>query len=421
MMSDSDITLSPDQLRAVDAALAGRNLFLSGPGGTGKSFTVGHIIRSLYSIGKDSRITASTGIAAINVRGATIHSTLGSQICGSIKQAEALIKRNPGQLSVGWKKLHGVDCLIVDEVSMLSGDYIEMMDWWLRKVKAEEDLPFGGLQMIFVGDFLQLPPVEKEIRHEYKFAFQAPAWHAADLEVIDLRYSFRQEDQRFVDALNGIRYGTVSGDALEIFKPCVRRPLVHPTHLVTTNAKAHRINSEEMRKLDSPPRTYTATFTGDPFNVDKLKNNCIALPELTLKRGAPVIMLVNNPEQGYVNGTRGVVTGLREDVVTVHIGHTIEVERARWEWEDGSGRTVATMRQFPVRPAWALTVHKSQGMTLDCVRIDLSRIFAPGQAYVALSRLKTIEGLSLDQELDETMVFAHDAIVKFYQEMGGQI
>lgn len=418
-------TFSPLQAEALEAGLRGENLFITGPGGTGKSFLVQHLIQALRDAGKMVAVTSSTGVSAVQIGGLTIHTTLGLGIAA--RRSEAVKRMGADTLQRAQDRLGHIDVLVVDEVSMLLGDYIEMMNWWLNLVKDKSEMsqePFGGMQVIFVGDFLQLPPVitENELRHvEHKYAFQAPAWQAGHIRPIYLTECFRQGDAEFFKHLNRIRRGVVNDETQEYFEPCVKRRLeVEPTKLVATNAVAEDINYTRLMKLEGPSFTSEAKFSGNEKWYDMLRKNCIAQDTVEIRRGAPVIFLKNNKEMGYFNGQRGTVMGWHGtdcvEVVTSG-GRTIQVEREAWELKNADNRLLAKLTQIPLKLAWAITVHKSQGMTLDPVSVDLSGTFERGQGYVALSRARSLEGLSLATHLRQSQIRASKLIVQFYRDL----
>ena len=417
--------LSTEQKRCFDAAMSGQNLFVSGPGGVGKSFVIKHIIEEFRARQHKFRIAASTGVAALNVGGSTIHALLGTRIAGTIKEAKEYHGTNAMQKAQN--RLNFIQTLIVDEVSMLSGDYITMMDWWLQQVRSNYE-PFGGLQLILCGDFLQLPPVEKDNKAEYRFAIDSPSWEKAKMETIDLQRSFRQEDQTFVNALNRVRFGEYTKEIRKVFRPCVGRVLVEPTHLVATNKEADQINFDKLR--EHPGELFQAKprfqfFTKYPKGVaEKMVRNSLTDSPLGLKIGVPVLLLKNHKEGMYVNGSRGLVKSISVNdqneissiLVTLDTGKAVIVNKEDWEQVDGDQRVQAIMTHFPVRLGWALTIHKSQGLTLDNVEIDLSNGFACGQAYVALSRMRSLEGLSLTIPIDPSIVKAEPRLVEFYDK-----
>ncbi len=418
--------MSIEQKDCFDEAMSGRSLFISGPGGVGKSFVLGAIIEEFKTRGHKFRVSASTGVAALNVGGSTIHSLLGTRLSGNIKDCKQHLGTRTMQKAQ--YRLNFVKTIIIDEISMLSGDYISMIDFWLQQVRSNPE-PFGGCQMIFCGDFLQLPPVEKKgDTPEFRFAMDSPSWAAADLKTVDLTRSFRQEDQTFVNALNRVRFGEYTKDIRKVFRPCIGRELEEPTHLVATNKEADQINFEKLR--DHPGEEISSKPT---FNMmtrytegvkEKMVRDSLTDSPLCLKVGVPVLLLKNHREGLYVNGSRGLVQHLRQHahgeissiVVKLDTGETVEVQQEEWERVDGDQRVIATMAHFPIRLGWALTIHKSQGLTLDNVEIDLSSGFACGQAYVALSRLRSLEGLSLTIPIDPSIVRAEPRIVEFYDK-----
>lgn len=426
--------LGVDQQRVYDRAMEGENLLITGAAGTGKSFTIEQIIKGLQRQGKRVAITASTGIAGLNVGGCTIHSFLGTGIKGTVG---ALKKRMPDVLENKKlrKRLERTDVLVVDEVSMLSGDYLDMADYWLTWVRnamwmvssAEEvemfreSEAFGALQVILVGDFLQLPPVLKYDTPR-EFAFQARAWERAGIKTELLQEVFRQQDKAFAEHLNRLRVGELSQAAQDFFAPCVGRELEHPTFLVPHNASALRYNLDALERLPGDEVTYEAIMEGKEWAFDALAKDCIAERRLELKPGAQVIFLMNDTERRIVNGMRGVVVECGPKSITVEraTGGTVALDRNRWDRKDGDGNTVATMKQYPVKLAYALTIHKSQGMTLDRVRCNLERAFTGGHAYVALSRATSAEGLSLDIPLHEDQVLVAQDAVDFYERTFGR-
>ncbi len=428
--------MSLEQKVCFDAAMNGENLFISGAGGVGKSFVVGEIIKEFDSRARRFSVAASTGVAALNVGGVTIHSFLGTGLSGTVQDAKD--KLGTPAANYAADRLRRLDTLIVDEVSMLSGDYLTMMDWWLRQMISNPE-PFAGIQIILVGDFLQLPPVEKgEDKLEYRYAFNSPSWDLAQFKTIDLTKSYRQSDQIFINALNRVRFGEYPKEVRKVFRPCICRELDDPTFLVATNKEASTINFEKYRAHEgeekvvkptfAPEEEYARTFKkNESYWEDvksKLVRNSLTDSPLRLKEGVPVLILKNNREKGYVNGQRGTVERIdcakNGEIIGVSVrlldGDTVTIEREVWEFKNANKRVMASMHHFPLRLGWALTIHKSQGLTLDNVEVDLSRGFAPGQAYVALSRMKSLEGLALSDAIDPSIVRADPDIVRFYDE-----
>lgn len=423
----TEFELSPAQKRAVDLAADGRSLFITGPGGTGKSVVTREVVKALRAAGRKVAVTASTGIAAVHIGGMTIHSTLGLGVASNITEGKKAI--GYGTLERSQERLYECNTIVIDEVSMLTGDYVDMMHWWLNIVRdrPNSEAPFGGYQVVFVGDFLQLPPVIKDSsKVDRKYAFDAAAWDLAAVETVYLTEPFRQDDPDFFRHLCRVRRGACPEDTLEYFRPCAGRRRDSATKLVTTNAKAYDINSARLDALPGEAWVREATLEGNPKWFDNLRTNCIAEAVLELKPGAPVIFLKNNRNLGYANGMRGVVRGFvvidGEDGVIVEahgrgVKREVVVPREKWEIKDADDRVLASLQQFPLKLGWAITTHKSQGMTLDDVEVDLARTFERGQAYVALSRARSVDRLALTIPLNASNVRASKRCVEFYREV----
>lgn len=434
--------LNYEQKVCFDAAMTNRNVFISGPGGVGKSFVLRAITEEFKLRNRRYRVTASTGVAALNVGGITIHSLLSTGISGSVSQVQSLVGTR--QFHKAMERLQFIETIIVDEISMLSGDYVQMLDFWLKQVRSDPE-PFGGCQMIFCGDFLQLPPVEKrENPIQWQYAFQSPAWKEANFKEVDMHFSWRQEDQTFVNALNVVRFGEYPKDVRKLFRPCVGRELDMPTHLVCTNKESDEINFARLLAHEGTEYVAKPNFSieksyikskpdwASEIKVRMAKNSLTDNP-LRIKVGVPVLLLKNQVDGQYVNGTRGIVDSValfehgEINFISVKLddGSVIKVFREEYTKFNGDGDREATMRHFPMRLGWALTIHKSQGLTLDNVEIDLGRGFAYGQAYVALSRMKSLEGLALTDAINPIIVKADPELVDFYDKIvikrGGDI
>ncbi len=433
--------LNYEQKVCFDAAMTNQNVFISGPGGVGKSYVLRAITEEFKLRNRRYRVTASTGVAALNVGGITIHSLLGTGIFGSVTEVQSLLGTQ--QFGKAMERLQFVKTIIVDEISMLSGDYVEMLDFWLKQIRSDPE-PFGGCQMIFCGDFLQLPPVEnKENPVQWRYAFQSPAWKAGDFKEMDMHFSWRQEDQTFVNALNVVRFGKYPKEVRKLFRPCVGRELDMPTHLVCTNKEADEINFSRLLAHEGTEYISKPSFTVEKYIKSKpdwasdikvkMAKNSLTDNPLRIKVGVPILLLKNQVNGEYVNGTRGIVDSVKLfehgeiDCISVKLddGSVIQVYKVEYTKLNGDGRLEASMRHFPMRLGWALTIHKSQGLTLDNVEIDLGRGFAYGQAYVALSRMKSLEGLALTDAIDPNIVEADPELVDFYDKIivkrGGDI
>ncbi|SFV61193.1 putative helicase [hydrothermal vent metagenome] len=384
------------QETALNILKSGKNVFITGSAGTGKTYLLNQYIQYLKERRIYPTIVAPTGISASHLKGQTIHSffalgirdtVVDNAYIGKLLEKKYLINR--------FSKLQ---LLIIDEVSMVSPEIFDSMDKILRAFKNSSE-PFGGVQVVISGDFFQLPPVSKEFK-EKRFAWQSPAWKELDLKSCYLQEKFRQDDNRLVQILDEIRLGSVSESSHALLESCFYKKLnskFNPTKLYTHNVDVDRINLEELNKLKGKPYTFKYSSNGSEKNIEKIFKTALVLEELTLKKGAIVIFIKNNTEKKYVNGTTGVVIGFDGEtpIVQTTSGKKIRVLTEDWTIENDKGKTIATVSQIPLRLAWAITIHKSQGMTLDSAQIDLSKTFEVGQGYVALSRLKSIDGLRL--------------------------
>ena len=405
------------QDNALETLKTGVNVFLTGEPGAGKTHTINRFVEWLYMQGKGYALTASTGIAATHIGGTTIHSWSGLGIKRVLTDYH-YAKLDSDEYVV--RRVNSAQVLIIDEISMLDATVIDNLDLILKHLRGNTQ-PFGGLQMIFVGDFFQLPPVVKE--GEMKFAFESEAWKVADPRVCYLTEQHRQNDPVFLEILSAMRAGTITPEHKKTLELSVKEPEEQPeTCLFTHNFDVDRVNDKELSRIEGEEKTYEMHETGIPFLVGKLKENCLAPATLRLKIGATVMFVRNNFEEGYVNGTIGHVVAWDNygyPVVETKDGKRIVPERAEWAFEE-YGQKKATIQQIPLRLAWAITVHKSQGMSLDSASVDLSRAFECGQGYVAISRVRSLAGLHLEGMNDKTFemhpkVIAQD---KVFRETG---
>ncbi len=388
---------------ALEILKTGANVFLTGEPGSGKTHTVSAYVRYLRQHNIEPSITASTGIAATHVGGMTIHAWSGIGIKRYLTDydLDALASREPLVRRVATTKV-----LIIDEISMLDGVVLGLVDKVLRSIRRSEE-PFGGIQMVFVGDFFQLPPIPErqaglEQRMMPQFAFTSPAWKAANPLVAYLTEQHRQDDETFLSALSMIRSGELDESLGEIFEERrVGGELEVPNNiplLYTHNIDVDKKNEEELAKLEGDLAEFHMTSRGKDTLVEQMKRGCLSPELLRLKEGASVMFTKNDFEQGYVNGTLGVIDHFDEDdglpVVQTRSGNMIKAAPEEWSVTDGD-KVLAKLSQIPLRLAWAITVHKSQGMSLDAAVMDLSRAFEYGQGYVALSRVRTLSGLYL--------------------------
>ena len=385
------------QNTALNILKSGKNVFITGSAGTGKTYLLNKYTRYLKERRVYPTIVAPTGIAASHLGGQTIHSFFALGIRESIDEGYVEFLMDKKYLKTRFSKLK---LLIIDEVSMVSPELFSSMDLILRGFKGT-DAPFGGVQVVISGDFFQLPPVSK-VPKDKRFAWQSPAWKALELQTCYLQEKFRQDDERLIQILDDIRSGNISENSENLLAERHEKELTShftPTKLYTHNVDVDRINLAELEKLTGATKLYVYESKGSQKNIEKIFKSSLILEELALKKGAVVIFIKNNIEEGYVNGTTGTVESFSPidnmPIVRTTEGKKIKLDLEDWSLENDSGTVMATVSQVPLRLAWAITIHKSQGMTLDAAEIDLSKTFETGQGYVALSRIRNIEGLRL--------------------------
>ena len=394
-MSRSLVARSPAD-HFIDLVMAGENTFLTGPAGSGKS----HNIRDFLKHQPDTQVVASTGVAALNVGGMTVHRWSG-MLLGPAKGQDfarffAHLARDPKpSVRVAFNRVRRCKRLVIDEISMLSGSAFDYLDFHCRKIR-ENKRPFGGIQVIGTGDALQLPPVRTDPRAPYDWFFDSQAWQEANFQKVELRRIMRQDEPEFVAALSKIRRGIIDAEVERLLRPRVTTfPARDITRLFTHNSMVDRWNDFCLGELPGPESVREAETCGPQHHIDFLEKNLLTPKVLRLKPGAKVMFTVNRPDDGFVNGQTGEVVsiGITSAVVFTE-GRELEVSPYRWRY-DSNDPGSAWFEQLPLRLANALTIHKAQGLTLDSAFIDIRAAREPGQAYVALSRVRTLAGLHL--------------------------
>lgn len=399
--------------------MSGANVFLTGAPGAGKTYVLNEFIGRAMRAGKRLAVTASTGIAASHIGGTTIHSWSGLGILDQLSEAD-LKRLGANERLV--KRYNAVDVLVIDEVSMLHGRRLDMVNELAKRLR-DSDQPFGGLQVILVGDLFQLPPVSRGPEGD-DFVHLSAAWAELRPSICYLTEQHRQSHSdrllRLLEAMRQNELDEVHGEWLQERINLLPVDGQVVTRLYSHNLDVDAINQRHLEALPGQAHLFERSGKGSKVKVEQLAKGLLAPEVLALKVGAEVMFVANNFAEGYVNGSRGQVVDFEAGypVVRLHNGEEIIVETHTWSLaEDGLVR--AEISQLPLRLAWAITIHKSQGMSLDAAQIDLSRAFTPGMGYVALSRVRGLSGLYL-QGLNQMALRLHPAIYKLDAELRQQ-
>ena len=399
--------LNAEQREALALATSGQNVFVTGCAGTGKSFLLSAVVAALPR--RTTALTALTGCAALQIGGTTLHHWAGVGLgTGLPQQLLATVEANSLARSRWLDTTH----LIIDEVSMLPAKLFEALDFVGRAVRRQVDRPFGGIVFICTGDFAQLPPAAGE------FCFKSPAWARAGLRTVLLTQPMRQRDPVFFQILSEIRLGRVSDESLRLLNTRVARPAAGDGEVAATCLRARRgaAAAENESMLARLPRGGGVVFRAQDRGAAALLDDLRSPAELRLKPGAQV-MLTRTLGAGLVNGSRGIVKGFDAaqshfPVVKFQSGEQLTVTPCSFAVEEG-GREVASRRQLPLVLAWAVTMHKAQGLSLDCAEVDVEDVFASGQTYVALSRCTTLQGLFLARPVERRHIRANADVTAF--------
>uniref|UniRef100_A0A8C1BI55 ATP-dependent DNA helicase PIF1 n=1 Tax=Cyprinus carpio carpio TaxID=630221 RepID=A0A8C1BI55_CYPCA len=408
--------LSKEQTAVLNAVLSGKNVFFTGSAGTGKSFLLKRIIGSLPP--KSTYATASTGVAACHIGGTTLHSFAGiGSGSAPLEQCIELAQR-PGVMQ------HWTSCkhLVIDEISMVEAEFFDKLEAIARSIRRSTE-PFGGIQLIVCGDFLQLPPVTKG-KDKANFCFQSRSWRKCihmNLELTEVR---RQTDKAFISLLQAVRVGRVTEEVtaqlLRSAYHSIERDGILATRLCTHKDDVELTNENKLKQLPGVMRVFEAVDS-DPMLFQTIDALSPVSRMLQLKVGAQVMLTKNlDVQRGLVNGARGVVVDFQPGNqglprVRFLCGAVEVIKRERWMFK-ASGGLYLSRQQLPLKLAWAISIHKSQGMTLDCVEISLARVFESGQAYVALSRARSLEGLRV-MDFDPRVVQANQDVLLFYKRL----
>lgn len=421
-----------DALRILNA---GANVFLTGAPGAGKTYVLNQFVKQARQRGASVAVTASTGIAATHLNGQTIHSWSGVGVAQVM--TDTLLKQIKTRRG---KRIRATDILVIDEISMMHAWLFDMVDQACRVVRRSPE-PFGGLQVVMSGDLFQLPPVsntrrDRELvapppelvamreryakagRNPNGFVTESLVWPELNPVVCYLTEQHRQDTGQLLDVLTDIRQGTVTNTDRQALDTRIG---VEPAgddvaiSLYPNNRQADALNDSKLAQINEPEHRFEAESSGQVSLIKRLKSTMLAPEILSLKVGAAVMALRNDTNQQYVNGSLGTVVDFvsttegEYPMVDFENGHTVIMQPAAWEMMDGE-TVLASVKQVPLRCAWAITIHKSQGMTLDRARMDLRRTFAPGMGYVALSRVESMDGLYLDGINERAFLVSPEAV-----------
>ena len=431
--------------KVLSLLLNGENVFLTGFAGTGKSYILNKLKETFK---KKLTITSTTGIAAVNVKGQTLHSWAGVGLCKNpIYKTIEKIKTRPSVL----KQIRNCKILAIDEISMLNIETFEYVDE-VFKIVRESVEPFGGIQVLFIGDFYQLPPVEGAnigvngneyslfndeafSEPERKFCFDSPLWEEFKLKNVILKQNYRQSEKDFIKALSDMRTNQLTQEDIELLQTRETNLDTFETnmlHIFSTNFEADRYNMAKFNMIDEPVKIFSSIdgvyrvakpiydgFTeNEKYVLDIFGRNCRADKEIVLKLGAKVMLLINlDFNKGLINGSCGEIIRFNESTITIKFdnGEVADIPKHKFEYYYHDKLT-AERTQFPLKLAYGITIHKSQGMTLDKLVVDCSRIFERGQAYVAMSRVKTLDGLYL-RNFSKDKVMVDEKVAEFYSKL----
>lgn len=426
--------MTPDlsQQRALALMNAGKNVFLTGVAGSGKSYVVQEHLGSAF---RQPAITATTGIAAINlqdaflartgvaIRTSTIYRWAGIGIGPAQDQTfesffDSLNMDPPPSRHAAFQRVRQVECLLIDEISMLPGRVLDYLDYHCRRLRKQETA-FGGIQLIVVGDFLQLPPVSKN--GTYDWAFLSDSWRGADFQICSLEKIHRQDEPDFIAALNAFREGRIQGSTAKLLAERVASfPDRAITRLFTHNTQVNKWNTYQLGCIERREHRFESDAEGPEHEVEFLRKNMITPWTLLLKEGARAMVTRNLTQEGQLiaaNGATGTIVDIQSGHIWIHLDHqkdAIGVPRFTFHF-DPLRSDSGSITQFPLRLAYAMTIHKSQGLTLDRALIDIRAAREPGQAYVALSRLRSLSGLLLKEWIRG--VFVSPQALQFYQRL----
>ncbi len=388
-------TFSEDQTKAFELLKSGENIFLTGGAGTGKSFVIREYLKEVPS--KTFPLLASTGSAAVLLGGRTFHSFFGLGIMEGGSQATLERGRQNSRLL---SRLRTIEGFIVDEVSMIPGVALDVAET-LARIARESSLPWGGLRVVVVGDFAQLPPVQKFGAQPgtRDWAFKSKAWLTSDFLWAPLKYNHRTDETNFIRHLHSIRDGIINAEVKDFLNSHLQEHNEESsgTRLFPRRDQSENYNLKKLSEIDAEEVEIPSIYFGSEKHQESLMRSAPVPLSLKLKVGCEVLFLQNDQQKRWVNGTRGRVTEIHPDKILVQKsrGREVQADKAQFTMLDAEGQVLASVIQFPLTLGYSTTIHKSQGATLDELWCDLGSLWEPGQAYVALSRLRSSQGLHI--------------------------
>lgn len=415
------MSLSKEQQSALEVLQSGENVFLTGGAGSGKSFVIREFMKNLSA--KEFPILASTGAAAVLLGGRTFHSFFGIGILeGGV---EATFQRASRDVKL-LKRISQVEGVIIDEISMIPGDALKLAESLARKAKDSE-LPWGGLRVIAVGDFGQLPPVTKQ-GQKRDWCFLTETWKKTNFLICELKHNQRIQDSDFLNVLAEVRDGKLTPKVIEFLENHTKHhDEDHPgTRLFPRRDQSDLYNQKKLAEINEDEHVIPSIYLGDEKIIATLKKSAPIQEHLKIKIGCRVLFIKNDPQKRWVNGTRGIVTDFTQEAITVRkdfgekLGREVKVEKFQFSILDADGNVKASVIQFPLILAYATTIHKSQGATLDELWCDLANLWEPGHAYVALSRLRESSGLHIVRWNPRSFIVDKE-VEKFYRNLNSTI